>query len=138
VAQQLQFLLTGLTVTQVREGIRNVAIVARSAGSERLDPARLKGFSLISRDGHRVPLDQIGHSEIQLEEPILKRRDRTPVITIRSDVNEATQPPEVSKQIMQALEPLIATLPEGYRIEMGGSIERRQKRIARWQKSFRS
>lgn len=123
VGQQLQFLLTGITVTQVREDIRNVPVVARSAGSERLDPARLADFSLMSRDGRQIPLDQIGHSEIRLEEPILKRRDRTPVITIRSDINEATQPPEVSKQIITALQPLIASLPAGYRIEMGGSIE---------------
>ncbi|MET4449896.1 hypothetical protein ABIB75_008210, partial [Bradyrhizobium sp. GM2.2] len=31
--------------------------------------------------------------EVQLEEPIMKRRDRTPVVMIRSDINEATQPP---------------------------------------------
>lgn len=123
VGQQLQFLLTGVAITQVREDIRNVPIVARSAGGERLDPARLADFSLMSRDGRQIPLDQIGHSEIRLEEPILKRRDRTPVITIRSDINEATQPPEVSKQVMTALQPLIASLPTGYRIEMGGSIE---------------
>src|SRR4029077_4300072 len=123
VGRQLQFLLTGIAVTQVREDIRNVPIVARSAGAERLDPARLADFSLTSRDGRPIPLDQIGHSEIRLEEPILKRHDRTPVITIRSDINEATQPPEVSKQIMTALQPLIASLPAGYRIEMGGSIE---------------
>jgi multidrug efflux pump subunit AcrB len=123
VGQQLQFLLTGVTVTQVREDIRNVPVVARSAGDERLDPARLADYSLATRDGRQIPLDQIGHSEIRLEEPLLKRRDRTPVITIRSDINEATQPPEVSKQVMKALQPLIATLPAGYRIEMGGSIE---------------
>jgi multidrug efflux pump subunit AcrB len=57
----------------------------------------------------------------------MKRRDRTSVITIRSDINEATQPPEVSKQIMTALQPLIASLPAGYRIEMGGSIEEAAK-----------
>lgn len=68
--------------------------MARSAGGERLDPARLADFSLMSRDGRQIPLDQIGHSEIRLEEPILKRRDRTPVITIRSDINEATRPPK--------------------------------------------
>ncbi|WP_455183988.1 efflux RND transporter permease subunit [Azospirillum palustre] len=123
VGQQLQFLLTGIAVTQVREDIRNVPIVARSAGGERLDPARLADFSLTSRSGQQIPLDQIGHAEIRLEEPIMKRRDRTSVITIRSDYNEATQPPEVSKQIMTALQPLIASLPPGYRIEMGGSIE---------------
>ena len=127
VGQQLQFLLTGIAVTQVREDIRNVPIVARSAGGERLDPTRLADFSLMSRDGRQIPLDQIGHSEVRLEEPILKRRDRTPVITIRSDINEATQPPEVSKQIMTALQPLIASLPAGYRIEMGGSIEEAAK-----------
>jgi multidrug efflux pump subunit AcrB len=58
-----------------------------------------------------------------MEEPLLKRRDRTPVITIRSDIHEATQPPEVSKEVMKALQPLIASLPAGYRIEMAGSIE---------------
>ena len=121
--QQMRLLLTGIPVTQVRENIRNVSVVARSAGENRLDPSRLADFSLMNRDGRQVPLDQIGHSEIRLEEPILKRRDRTPVVTIRSDINEATQPPEVSKQVMTALQPLIASLPAGYRIEMGGNIE---------------
>ncbi|WP_253594739.1 efflux RND transporter permease subunit [Bradyrhizobium elkanii] len=126
-SQQLQLLLTGVAVTQVREDIRNVPIMMRSGGGERLDPSRLADFSLISRAGRQIPLDQIGHSEIRMEEPILKRRDRTPVITIRSDINEATQPPEVSKQIKTALQPLIASLPAGYRIEMGGSIEEATK-----------
>ncbi|WID94554.1 efflux RND transporter permease subunit [Bosea vestrisii] len=127
VGQQLQFLLTGIAVTQVREDIRNVPVVARSAGEVRLDPSRLADFSLMSRDGRQVPLDQIGHSEIRLEEPILKRRDRMPTITVRSEINEATQPPEVSKQVMTALQPLIASLPAGYRIDMGGSIEEATK-----------
>lgn len=127
VSQQLQFLLTGIPVTDVREDIRNVPVVLRSAGGERLDPARLADFSLVSRDGRRIPLEQIGRAEIQLEEPILKRRDRVPVITIRSEISEGSQPPEVSMQVMKALEPLIASLPSGYRIETGGSIEESSK-----------
>ncbi|NTF34456.1 efflux RND transporter permease subunit [Rhizobium skierniewicense] len=122
-AQQLQLLLTGVPVTQVRENIRNVPVVARSGGGIRLDPSKLGDFSLISRDGTAIPLDQIGHSEVRFEEPIMKRRDRTPVITVRSDIDEATQPPEVSQLVMRALQPLIASLPVGYRIEMGGNIE---------------
>ena len=122
-AQQMQLLLSGVPITQVRENIRNVPVIARSAGENRLDPSRLSDFSLMSRSGRPVPLDQIGHSEIRFEEPIMKRRDRTPVITIRSDINEATQPPEVSQQVFKALQPLIASLPAGYRIEMGGNIE---------------
>jgi multidrug efflux pump subunit AcrB len=122
-AQQMQLLLSGVPITQVREDIRNVPVVARSAGGNRLDPSKLSDFSLMSRAGKPVPLDQIGHSEVRFEEPIMKRRDRTPVITVRSDINEATQPPEVSKEVMRALQPLIASLPDGYRIEMGGNIE---------------
>ena len=136
VSQQLQFLLSGIPVTEVREDIRNVPVVARSAGPERLDPARLGDFSLISREGRQIPLDQIRHAEIRLEEPILKRRDRMSVITVRSDIDETTQPPEVSMQVMAALAPLIAALPAGYRIEMGGSIEEAGKANAALAKIF--
>ncbi|WAP68942.1 efflux RND transporter permease subunit [Jiella pelagia] len=126
-AQQLQFLLSGITVTQVREDIRTVDVVARSAGDERLDPTRLKDFSLTSRDGNLIPLDQIGRTEVRMEDPILKRRDRMPTITIRSDIAETAQPPEVSTAVLAALQPLIASLPEGYRIEMGGNIDESAK-----------
>lgn len=135
-AQQMQLLLSGIPITEVRENIRNVPVIARSAGDNRLDPSRLADFSLMSRDGRQVPLDQIGHSEIRFEEPILKRRDRTPVVTIRSDIDEATQPPEVSQQVLKALQPLIATLPVGYRIEMGGNIEESLKANAALVKIF--
>ncbi|WP_416356295.1 efflux RND transporter permease subunit [Aureimonas phyllosphaerae] len=135
-AQQLQFLLSGITVTQVRENIRTVDIVARSAGEERLDPTRLKDFSLTSRDGRLIPLDQIGRTEIRMEDPIIKRRDRTPTITVRSDIAETAQPPEVSTAVLAALQPLIASLPDGYRIEMGGNIDESLKANAALAKVF--
>ncbi|HEY4249789.1 MAG TPA: efflux RND transporter permease subunit [Roseomonas sp.] len=122
-AQQLQFLLTGVAVTQVRENIRIVDVVARSAGEERLDPARIADFTLTSRDGRMIPLGQIGRTEVRMEDPILQRRDRMPTITIRADIDEVLQPPEVSLQILAALRPLMARLPAGYRIEAARSIE---------------
>lgn len=127
VSQQMQFLLTGIPITEVREGIRNVPVVARSGGDGRFNPERLADFSLKSRDGSIIPLDQIGQAQIVMEEPVLKRRDRMPVITIRSDIDEATQPPEVSAMVLAALQPIIADLPPGYRIEAGGSVEEAAK-----------
>ncbi|GGF21545.1 multidrug transporter [Aliidongia dinghuensis] len=121
--QQLQFLLTGAPVTEVREGIRIVEVVARSAGADRLDPAKLESLTLKSDDGRLIPLGQIGHVEIRPEDPILRRRDRTPTITVQSDLDESLQPPQVSTEIQQALAPIIAQLPDGYRIETGGNIE---------------
>ncbi|HEY2404039.1 MAG TPA: efflux RND transporter permease subunit [Steroidobacteraceae bacterium] len=122
-SEQLQFLLTGAPVTQVREDIRTVEVVARSAGPARLDPARLGDLTLTSRTGRLIPLSQIGHVEIRPEDPILRRRDRTPTITVQSDFDDALQPPEVSKEIEKALAPIIAHLPNGYRVETGGNIE---------------
>ncbi|UEM04610.1 efflux RND transporter permease subunit [Skermanella rosea] len=123
VGEQLRFLLAGVPVTQVRDGIRAVEVVARSAGPERLDPSRLGELTLTARDGRPVPLSQVGRVEIRPEDPILKRRDRTPTITVQADIDETLQPPEVSLEILEALAPLTARLPDGYRIEAGGNIE---------------
>ncbi len=127
VAEQLQFLLTGVPVTQVRENIRTVDIIARSAGGQRLDPARIADFNLTNRDGKTIPLRQVGRIEFQPEEPLMRRRDRFVTITVRGDIDETLQPPQVSMEIRQALEPIIQALPAGYKIEMAGSIEEAEK-----------
>ena len=58
-----------------------------------------------------------------MEDPILRRRDRTPTITVRGDIAEGLQAPDVSTAVWKELQPIIAKLPAGYRIEEGGSIE---------------
>lgn len=123
VAQQLQFLLSGVPITSVREDIRSVQVMGRAAGDIRLDPAKIAGFTLVGSSGQRIPLSQIGEVEVQMEDPVLRRRDRTPTITVRGDIAENLQPPDVSTVIIKALQPVIDTLPAGYRIEQAGSIE---------------
>ncbi len=123
VAQQLQFLLSGIPITDVREDIRSVQVMARSAGGARLDPRKIADFTLSGAAGQRIPLSQIGTVEIRMEDPILRRRDRTPTITVRGDIAEVLQPPDVSTAVWKELQPIIAKLPSGYRIEQSGSIE---------------
>ncbi|MCR8960178.1 efflux RND transporter permease subunit [Variovorax sp. S2] len=127
VAQQLQFLLSGVPVTTVREDIRTVQVVARSAGSTRLDPARLADFTLAGAGGQRIPLSQVGEVEVRMEEPVMRRRDRMPTITVQGDIAEGLQPPDVSTAITAQLQPLIQKLPAGYRIVQAGSIEESEK-----------
>ncbi|MGR4070168.1 efflux RND transporter permease subunit [Billgrantia sp. C5P2] len=123
VAQQLQFLLNGVPITEVREDIRSVEVVARSAGDSRLDPSKIDDFTLVGATGQRIPLSQIGTVDVHMEDPILRRRDRMPTITVRGDIAEGLQPPDVSTAVWKELQPIIAELPTGYRIEQGGSIE---------------
>jgi len=123
VAIQLQFLLSGVPVTTAREDIRTVQVVARTAGNTRLDPARIGDFTLVGISGQRIPLSQVGKVEVRMEDPIMRRRDRTPTITVRGDIAEGMQPPDVSGAILKQLQPIIEKLPGEYRIEQAGSIE---------------
>ncbi|MEQ9899877.1 efflux RND transporter permease subunit [Pectobacterium punjabense] len=127
IAQQLQFLLSGVPITSVREDIRSVQVVGRAAGDIRHDPAKIEGLTLVGASGQRIPLPQIGDVEVRMEDPVLRRRDRTPTITVRGDIAETLQPPDVSATIVKALQPIIDTLPAGYRIEQAGSIEESAK-----------
>ncbi|QJD66294.1 efflux RND transporter permease subunit [Xanthomonas campestris pv. badrii] len=123
VAQQLQFLLTGVPITLVREDIRSVQVVARSAGDTRFDPARIADFTLAGGNGQRVPLSQVGKVDVRMEEPVMRRRDRVPTITVGGDVDDQLQPPDVSAAITKQLQPIIDKLPSGYQIKEAGSIE---------------
>ena len=130
VAQQLQFLLGGAPVTTVREDIRTVQVVARSAGQNRLDPAKIADFTLAGANGQRIPLSQLGKVDVRMEEPIMRRRDRMPTITVRGDIADGLQPPDVSAAITQQLQPMMDKLPSGYRIQEAGSIEESGKATA--------
>jgi multidrug efflux pump len=127
VAQNLQTLITGLTVTQYREGIENIAVVARAIPSERLELGKLPTLTIATRNGVPIPLSQLARLNYEYEEPILWRRNRDIVLTARGDIVDGVQPPDVSKEILPLLQPLKDALPYGYRIETGGSIEESAK-----------
>jgi multidrug efflux pump subunit AcrB len=134
--QQIQFLTTGVAVTQVRENIRTVDVVARTSGANRLDPTKLLNMTLTSSDGQLIPLSQVGPVVVKEEDPILKRRDRTPTITVQSDNDESVQPPQVTAEVLKSIQPVVAKLPDGYRIEVGGNAEESAKANAALAKVF--
>ncbi len=127
VAQTLQTLLSGYTVTQLRQGIEQIAVVARAVAGERLDLDRLPGLTIATRNGVAVPLSQIARLTYEFEEPILWRRDRALVLTARADIIDGVQAPDVSAEVLRDLKGVASALPAGYRIETGGSIEESAK-----------
>jgi multidrug efflux pump len=123
VAIALQSVISGFTITQYREGDRLIDIVARAVASERDDLEGVADINIHTRDGRSVPLAQLGRVTLAQEEAIIWRRDRLPAITVRCDVPDHVQPPDVSLRIDKKLDALRATLPPGYAIEMGGAAE---------------
>jgi multidrug efflux pump len=127
VAQTLQTLLSGYTVTQYREGIENIDVVARAFPAERLKLDQLPALTITTRNGIAVPLSQIARLNFEYEEPILWRRNRDLVLTVRGDIIDGVQAPDASNDILPKLASIKADLPYGYRIETGGSIEESAK-----------
>lgn len=127
IAQSLQMLVAGVPVTILRDGTEQVQVVARAIPAERLDPSHLGDLTLAARNGVPVPLSQVARIVHEHEEPILWRRNRDMSITIRSDIVDGVQPPDVTNAIWSALAPIRETMPQGYRLEIGGAIEESAK-----------
>ncbi|MEW6122361.1 MAG: efflux RND transporter permease subunit [Pseudomonadota bacterium] len=127
VAETLQTLLSGYTVTQHREGNLLIDVVARAVPEERVDLEHLPTLTVATRNGVAVPLSQVARIAYKSEEPIFWRRDRDLVLTVRSDVKDGIQPPDVTTRLLPQLAALKASLPPEYRIETGGSIEESAK-----------
>src|ERR1700752_3171884 len=127
VSQALAMLISGAPVTTIRDGIEKVGVVARAVPSERLDLGKVGDLTLPSRNGVAVPLQQIAKIEYSHEEPILWRRNRDMAITVRSDVNDGVQAPDVTNQISPKLQDIRDHLEPGYRIEPGGALEESAK-----------
>ncbi len=123
IAETLQTLLSGYTVTQHREGNLLIGVVARAVPEERVDLERLAALTVTTRNGVAVPLAQVARIVYGAEEPILWRRDRDLVLTVRGDVKDGIQPPDVTTRLLPQLAAIKASLPPEYRIETGGSIE---------------
>lgn len=127
VSQALAMLISGAPVTTIRDGIEKVGVVARAVQSERLDLGRVGDLTITSRNGVAVPLQQIAKIEYAHEEPILWRRNRDMAITVRSDVVDGVQAPDVTNQISPKLKDIQDHLEPAYRIEPGGAFEESAK-----------
>jgi multidrug efflux pump len=127
VAQTLQTLLSGHSITQYREGIEHIDVIARAIPAERLELGRLPTLTITARDGVVIPLSQIARPHYEYEEPILWRRNRDLVLTVRGDVVDRVQAPDVTTELMPRLQSIKDALPSGYRLETGGAIEESAK-----------
>jgi multidrug efflux pump subunit AcrB len=123
VASVLNTHITGTTVTQVRDDIYLIDVVAREREGQRVSFATLRTLEVPLPDGRTVPLDQLASFDYGQEYPMIWRRDRVPTLTVQADVAPGLLPDAVVADLTPAIEALNARLPAGYWIEVGGSVE---------------
>ncbi|MDT8409912.1 MAG: efflux RND transporter permease subunit [Wenzhouxiangellaceae bacterium] len=131
VAEQLEFQSHGLTVAEIRQDIRSVALVVR--GLNETGPVDPMGLELRTEDGRAVALAQLGELEMRFEEPVIWRYNRQPFIAVQADIRGA-QPNDVTDALWARSQALREQLPDGYHIDIGGSMEQSGKANASIQK----
>ncbi len=131
VGAMTQMVLSGAPVTQIRRGEDLIDVTLRAAPEERLALERLGDVNLFTRSGagvvQVVPLSQVATLVPTFEEPVLWRRNRDMALTVRADVLDGVQGPAATSKIWPSLQPIVASLPAGYRIEIGGAAEETRK-----------
>ena len=123
----LHTFLSGLDITEYRENNKLIEVLGRAEPGERKNPALVGEINIQTRNGKSVPLSQLVYTRPGFEDGIIWRRNRFPTFTVRCDIRDDSQAPDVTAQIEPLLEPLRAKLPDGYRIELGGAVESSQK-----------
>lgn len=127
VANTLQMLLSGMRVTQYREGTELIDVMLRAPAAERATPEGLADMNVLLPGGGAVPLSQLAEVSYGFEEPILWRRNREMALTVRADTAPGVQAPTVTAALLPRLQPIRDALPPGYRIETGGAVEESNK-----------
>ena len=123
IAAVLQGAVTGTTITQVRDDIYLVNVVARAADGERASFDTLASLQVPTPSGRMVPLSQLARFSEEQEFPLVWRRDRVPTLTVRADVTHGVLPETVVAAIGPSIAEYNARLPRPYKIETGGLYE---------------
>lgn len=119
----LQSQLTGSSVSQYREDDELIEILMRGTEHERQELGALSSLSIPTANGSSVALSQVATLEYGFEEGVIWHRNRLPNVTVRADIYGKEQPATLVKQILPTLEGVRAELPDGYLLDVGGTVE---------------
>jgi multidrug efflux pump subunit AcrB len=126
-ALSLNAVVSGVTATQVRSGIYLVDVLVRASAEQRMSLSTIRTLQVPLPNGRSVPLSQIASVEYGQEYPMVWRRDRLPTVTVQADVVPGTQAATVVQALAPKIAALNASLPSGYHIGIGGTVEESNK-----------
>jgi multidrug efflux pump len=127
VSRSLAGAVSGVTIGQYREADRLVDVVLRAPADERGSLESLGELPVSTAAGKTIPLAQVARVHETMEEPILWRRSRELTLTVRADITDGVQAPDVTAAIDPTLADIRARLPDGYRVDAGGAFEENVK-----------
>ena len=126
-SQSINAAMAGVPITQVRDDIYLVDVVVRAENQQRVSLDTLQSLQVPLPNGRTVPLSQVARFDFDQEYPLVWRRDRVPTLTVQADVIPGATPEAAVDSLAPAVVALQASLPKGYRIALGGTVEESAK-----------
>ncbi|MGF6556379.1 multidrug efflux pump subunit AcrB [Pseudomonas sp. S30_BP2TU TE3576] len=123
VANLMNGIVSGQSVTQVDDDIYLINVVGRAVDSERGTPETLQNLQIVTPGGTSIPLLAFATVRYELEQPLVWRRDRLPTITIKATIRDEIQPTDLVKILKPSIDAFAAKLPAGYKVATGGTVE---------------
>src|SRR5262245_31521326 len=123
----LNTVISGSSITQVRDDIYLVDVVVRATDEQRVSLATLRTVQVPLPNGRTVPLNQFATFEFEQDYPLIWRRDRVPTLTVQADIVPGTLPETVVNALSPAVNDLAKKLPRSYNVVVGGTVEESKK-----------
>ena len=127
VALAVNAVVSGVTATEMRSGIWLDDVLVRASAEQRMSLSTIRTLQVPLPNGKTVPLSQIASVEYGQEFPIVWRRDRLPTVTVQADLAPGTQAATVVQELAPQIAAVNASLPSGYHVSVGGSVEESDK-----------
>ncbi|WP_419533193.1 efflux RND transporter permease subunit [Endozoicomonas sp.] len=124
IAISLQSGLSGLELTQYREGEDAIPVLLRSVEADRQDIDKLETLSVyIQSTGESVTLNQVADIEVVWEPAQILRRDGLKTVSVGAQLTSGMTASEGFAKLQPWLDEHSTQWPAGYRYELGGEAE---------------
>lgn len=123
VADTLNTLFQGKTVTQMRDDLKLIDVLARGTRDDRTTVEALRNLQFNTAEGEPIPISAFATLEWTTEQPVISQRNRVPTITIKAAISTDDQPDTIVRALTPRIDEFTASLPFGYNVEVGGTVE---------------
>ncbi|MBB1496985.1 efflux RND transporter permease subunit [Paracoccus sp. MC1862] len=123
ISNTLATVFSGLTVTQLRDGIFLIDVVARGVEADRQSLESIHNLELATPSGTPIPLAGLARLSFDTEQPLILQRNGVPTVTVKADVATSDQPATLVAALAPRVADYAAGLPPSVSITVGGTVE---------------
>ncbi|RDD70750.1 efflux RND transporter permease subunit [Paracoccus versutus] len=113
----------GRTITQLRDGIFLIDVVARGSQADRESLESIQNLQLATPTGMPIPLASLAKLEYDTEQPLIMQRDGLPTVTVKAAIASKDQPATLVEALAEKVARFQAGLPPGVKVVVGGTVE---------------